>query len=104
MKLTLPNGAVLEGTEEQILQLCEMLGHKVAMYKSSSKGMIPIVGMPTPHIRNALLVEYKEWLESLRKLSNTEFVVALQKGAGHNKPILIDLAQELDIRVKNGEV
>jgi hypothetical protein len=102
IKVTLENGAVIEGTEAQITAVCAALGYSLPTYKSSTKGLLLIANMATPHIVNALLSEYRKWLDSLRGMSTPAILRHLKHGAGKDSPIIVNLAQELTKRVDKG--
>lgn len=82
MKLRLPNGMVLEGTEIQVRSTVRALGLDAnrlvegQYYDSASRGPILIEDMDTNHIRNAILKLYREWVSSLYHISDTRAVVS----------------------------
>lgn len=105
--VTLPTGMIISGTQEQVVETLNALGHKPdtyipGTYMSSSKGLIPIASMATPHIKNALLVEYRDWLDTLRTVDITVMVSELRQGAGASRPVIVALAQELVDRSAKG--
>lgn len=74
MKITLPNGAVLEGDEKQIDSVMKSLGYigtasdlSNYYYSKSTDSYLLIKTMPTPHLMNAVLKEYREWVSDLSK-------------------------------------
>lgn len=108
VKITLPNGLVVEGTPDQIQSLSEMLGFKTDLskthYNSSHKGWLLISEMETSHIKNALLKRYREWITKLGDDNNTSTTLAFRnvKNAVHtgpDDPTFIALYQELCKRV-----
>lgn len=77
-KYKFKNGAQVEGTVEQILEVAKSLGEIVDLsklegpkpkgfYVSESHGLIRIKDMNESHIRNALIKRSKEYYENLRK-------------------------------------
>lgn len=80
MKVTLPTGLVIEGTYDQLREALTSMGKAYLIpanphdptvyYNSSSKGWVKIKEMATPHLRNAILKRYAEWVEELRSLTN----------------------------------
>lgn len=102
IKITLPNGAVLEGLPEVVNKMLERLGiaEDGIHYRSETKGLIPIDSMDTRHIRNAILKQYTGWVESLRIVDDKKFVEELRRGAGAGNITLLALVKELTSRVK----
>lgn len=100
-------GLTITGTKQQVLDTVNKLGlasptkHLDGFYWSQSKGLTIISEMATAHIRNALLVEYRKWIDDLRGLSDTGFINTLKIGAGTNSTIQ-SLAQELSNRKDKG--
>lgn len=89
MKITLPNGLVLEGTPEQVQSTAKTLGFSLpgvsglgdgTYYNSSSKGYVKITEMQTTHLRNALLKYYKEWIDGLYTKTDQEVYQAIRTG------------------------
>lgn len=92
VKITLPNGLVLEGTIDQIQTVSAKLGYTTDLsrthYNSSHKGWLLISEMETSHIKNALLKLYREWITKLGEDNNTSTTQACRnvKLAVHNGP------------------
>jgi len=84
MEYTLPNGAKISGTLDQITTVAKALGYKVGNdgvhYNSSTKGLIRIVDMDSNHLKNALLKLHREWSESLKGLNGYNLTRALKDG------------------------
>ena len=89
MKITLSDGATLEGTVEQVTSVMSKLGYKPdpnVFYLSESKGLVHISDMATQHIKNAVLKIYRSWVEGLSDTSVsddaglTTFLHALEVG------------------------
>lgn len=74
MKVTLPNGLVVEGTDIQVLETLAKLGYDSILgteyYHSSSKGLIKISEMETTHLRNAILKIYAQWVSDLHSITD----------------------------------
>ena len=78
MKITLPTGAVVEGTPEQVTEILNFLNatpNPTLYYKSESRGYILIKEMDTNHLRNAILKQVKEWTSYLYTLTDPREVV-----------------------------
>lgn len=77
MKITLANGMILEGTDEQVVSVMEKMGVSGdgIFYRSDSKGLVLIKEMQSLHLRNAILKIYKEWIDSLYVLPEPKDVV-----------------------------
>ena len=62
--ITLPNGLVISGTHDQIIDAAGRLGYSnpfdTQYYNSSTRGLIRIDGMESRHLRNALLKMLRE--------------------------------------------
>jgi hypothetical protein len=107
MTVTLPDGITITGSKTQIAAVLTKLGEDgskytpTGFYWSSSKGLVDIESMATPHIKNALLLEYKQWVEDLRRMTDIQFINTLKIGAGANS-VIQSLAQELNNRQTNG--
>jgi hypothetical protein len=87
MKYKFKNGAEVDGTLDQILEIAKSLGEVVDLgklgavpvgyYQSEHKGIIKISDMADVHIRNALLKMSRKWFEALGKetgLTNSQFM------------------------------
>ena len=80
MKVTLPNGMVVEGSPEQVKQVASFYGIKNLVgddqyYYSESKGeLLLIYNMNTSHLRNAILKFYREWTEKLSEIKNPQLL------------------------------
>lgn len=102
VKVVLPNGIEVSGTAEQIKDTLTKLGYSGndgIYYMSKSKGLLKISEMHTGHIRNAMLEIYREWSESLSKLSEKDLLTALSRGPVDNITFLAML-KEYANRVK----
>jgi hypothetical protein len=77
MKVTLADGMVLEGTQEQIESVLGKMGvaGDELFYKSDSKGLVLIEEMQSIHLRNAILKMYAQWVDSLHKIAEPKEVV-----------------------------
>lgn len=60
-------------------------------YVSATHGVMKIKDMHPAHLRNAILARYEEWLESLRKVGDTEFLAALEEGPSYLLPLVFEL-------------
>jgi hypothetical protein len=103
LKFTLPNGMIIEGTPDQVLDAATKLGYRVPVagkgtedwYYSETNGTyIPISGMALPHIKNALLKLYRDWVADLS--SEKDFAKLLKLiHDGPTEPVMIGLIKEL---------
>lgn len=103
MKITLPNGAIVEGTVDQINVIAKAYGIKDAFdpaqyYHSDHKGWILIATMDTNHIKNAMLKMYRTWVTNLSTVENTRDLV-LQMRNGPSDKTFTALLTELTKRV-----
>jgi len=83
MRVVLPNGLVLEGSESQVVSTARQLGFSLAkdFYLSESKGYVHIKNMNTTHLRNAILKQYRGWVASLSVIRNPRILVtAMMEG------------------------
>jgi hypothetical protein len=97
IKITLPNGLTVEGTPEQVNQVATGLGfgygsvvnvNPSLYYSSDSKGLVRIDGMELHHLRNAVLKMYKEWVDSLYKITDTQELVRNIVNGNENKTFI----------------
>ena len=97
MKYTLPNGAVVEGTQDQIVAIAKVMGHTPnfrGFYNSETHGLIEISTMNVGHMRNALLKKYRAWVESLSaETDNHNLLQAIRRGPTTDTE-LVDLLTE----------
>lgn len=95
MKITLPNGITIEGTEEEVRRVVK--NQDKGMYLSESSGLIPIEDMETNHIMNALCKEIKKYTDSISRDDISEFL------DGINDPdeneVMFALKNELENRL-----
>jgi hypothetical protein len=80
MKITLPNGLVIDGDQEQIADVLKKLGFDGVLgngvyYFSETKGPVLITGMHTMHLRNAILKFYQKWVDSLHEIKNPALLI-----------------------------
>ncbi len=79
LKVTLPNGIVIEGSQDQIKDTLKKLGIEGfgdgTYYYSSSRGIVKITDMHTTHLRNAILRYYQDWVNNLHKITNPRELV-----------------------------
>lgn len=84
MKITLPNGAVVEGTPDQIAVIARSfgvsLGNDGVYYNSTSRGLIKITDMDDTHLANAIRKQYREFAASLSSKSGRDLVLTLRNG------------------------
>jgi hypothetical protein len=109
MKYQFKNGASVDGTVDQILSIAKSLGETVDLskfeglprgyYKSSSKGVMRISEMTSPHLRSALLKKSRAHFEelSLKKTASNREFCRLYVGLAEN-PEVEDLFTELSKR------
>lgn len=82
-RVTLPNGMVIEGTPDQLIDMVKKLGMEDVIdlrsgyYKSSTQGWVKISEMNTMHLRNAILKQYKEWVDDMHKIKNPRELVKM---------------------------
>jgi len=66
--------------KDQVLETATKLGYslpKSEYYLSETKGLVKIKEMNTTHLRNAILKEYREWVQGLSSISNPRNLVNL---------------------------
>lgn len=105
MKLTLPNGLTVEGTETQVRDIARSLGYVAAVptendglhYKSSTHGLMLIRDMNTRHVVNAIRKLYRAEAEAL-STDRVTLVQALRAGVGSKNVTLLALINELQAR------
>ena len=101
VKVTLTNGMTVEGTESQVVDLAHKLDVGIRgsdFYQSESKGWIQISTMASMHIKNALLKQYKAWIDSLyAETYIATFVDTLINGISRDN-VAISLLKELNKR------
>lgn len=104
MKTILSNGAVIEGTPEQIMELFSKrpdLRPRGPVYNSKTHGTILISGMETHHIKNALLNKYKEWIGGLYAITDPgELAATIVDGPGEEGSEFHHLLAELSRRTE----
>lgn len=111
MKYTFKNGAVVEGTVDQILSVAKSLGETVNLsklgdiprgyYNSEHHGIMKISGMNEGHLRNALTKRAKNHFESLSKKTQLTTEKYLLEFVGYGEDAVSqDLISELTRRVK----
>lgn len=97
MKVTLKNGMVLEGTADQVTEAAKKLGEDVSSlyYKSSNGETYLISEMASPYLRNAILKQYRDWVNSLQghKMSNSDFLRTIGEGPKNGE--ILSLMKEL---------
>lgn len=77
VKITLPDGTQVEGDKDDVRGLLEAAGHikrGVPYYYSSTRGLMEVSKMPTPHIKNALLKIYREWASALSMETDPQLI------------------------------
>lgn len=87
-KLILKDGTSVEGTGEELAAFANRAKDSVEfgpygnvlLYKSESRGLIPIKGMNKYHLRNAMCKIYREWVSTLNNLEPDEFMTSLELG------------------------
>lgn len=91
-ELKLEDGTVVTGTAEELVEILAKMGAaKRGMYFSKSKGVLmDIEGMNKAHVRNALLVIYREWAAQLSGLHDMSLIEALRNGPADN-PTFVNL-------------
>lgn len=99
MRVTLSDGMVLEGTQEQIVDVMKRMGLSGdgMFYRSESKGLMVIKEMQSIHLRNAILKMYSEWVDSLHKIAEPKAVVKSILD-GPNDPTWLAMVKELNSR------
>lgn len=110
MKYTFKNGATVEGTVEQVLNVAKSLGEIVNLkgqtpegyYDSEHSGLMKISDMDIRHIRNAMLKRVRKNVEILTKktnLSEMDFRDKFWSLLGDDD-ILENLDNELENRIR----
>jgi hypothetical protein len=94
MKITLPNGLSVEGTQEQLEEILVKLGYDNLLgdekyYFSDSKGPVLITEMNTMHLRNAILKFYETWVNNLHSIANPKLLVEKLQNGIDNKTWLV---------------
>jgi len=99
MKVTLKDGLVLEGSQEQVMETMEKLGLKGdgVFYNSGTMGLLVIKEMQSLHLRNAILKMYTEWVDSLHKIAEPKEVVTKILN-GMDDPTFVAMLKELNSR------
>ena len=104
-KLTLPSGAVIEGTPDEIAQILgkvDTLDHLVGFYRSDTDGYISITEMHNLHVRSAIAKKYRDWVKDLNELHPRDFIEAVRMGL--DDPEFIELCTELARRKARGQL
>ena len=97
-KVTLPNGVTVEGTAAQITEIAKTLGYPSTMfYSSSTQGLVAITGMAKPHLKNAVIKLYREWVEALSKTDDVTFLKRMEQGPADNA-VLVAMLEEFGKR------
>jgi len=91
--ITLPNGVVLIGDEEEVRKVATGSGyvaegklarmpHRHGMYFSESRNeYIPVHEMNTIHLRNAILRYYADWVNGMHKIDDPQILIQrMQQG------------------------
>lgn len=104
MKITLPNGLILEGELEQIKDVASKLGVPLTgsnthYFSESHGGFIKITDMQTNHLRNSILKMYKEWINSLYDVSLTPRQLYRKLYDGPSDQTLVSMVRELNNRL-----
>lgn len=77
LTVRLDSGAEVSGTMTQVSKTLQSLGYAIAglgkTYKSESDGEVLIATMATPHIRNAMAKQLREYADSLTRLTDKTF-------------------------------
>lgn len=93
-KVTLPNGVTVEGTPTQITEIAKTLGYPASMfYNSSTQGLVAISGMAKPHLKNAIIKLYREWVEALSRTDDVTFLKRIEEGPSDNA-VLVAMLEE----------
>lgn len=103
-KLTLPSGATIEGTPEEIaviLEKTDTLAHLEGFYLSESKGYVSISEMHPIHLRNAVVKKYRAWVNEL-SLDPAVCIDSIRDGIDDKE--FIELCVELGRRKARGEL
>jgi hypothetical protein len=87
IKVVLVDGTHIEGSLVNVTRTLGALGFDTThlfdtnvWYYSDSRGWVAIQEMATPHIKNAIVKRYEEWLVQLKALSPREMAKALVNG------------------------
>jgi len=103
-RITLTTGVVVEGEGKALYDTLRALGVHLLddgrHYVSESKGIIVIKDMPTPHLRNAIFKQYREWLESVATSKDSDAVVLHHLEAGPQHKTMLGLVEEFTKRVR----
>jgi len=99
MKVTLPDGMIIEGSVDQIRKTLEKLGLSGdgLFYNSGSRGLVLIKEMQSLHLRNAILKMYNQWVDSLHRIVEPKEVVD-EILDGNTDPTFVAMLQELASR------
>lgn len=101
LSITLPTGVKIEGSGPELSKVLETLGVKRiddgAHYTSTSKGVIKISDMATPHIRNAICKMYREWADDLSVVKDTQKFTSMMRNGPSDKTMMA-LIKELATR------
>lgn len=87
VKVVLSDGLTLEGSPFNVSQTLSAMGISFTgvfdtdiWYYSDSRGWVTITSMATPHIKNAIVKRYDEWLVNLKSLTPKQMADALING------------------------
>lgn len=84
--ITLPNGIKLTGTQASVVDTAKKLGYgdplKGMHWSHTRQEFVPIAGMNQVHIKNSVLLQYREWIDNVLAKAATpaDFVRLIQEG------------------------
>jgi hypothetical protein len=98
--IKLASGATFTGTTSEVEDFAKKMGipidgkNDLFYYSKSKDEYLWIPSMATEHIRNAILVHYRGWLDELQKAAPKPFIDALVNGPASD-PVLVRLMKEM---------
>lgn len=99
MKHVFKSGLIVEGTKEEIKLIAKALGESISpIYKSATKGDIPVDEMNEIHLRNAILLHLRDYFIQ-KNFKNLDLKSFLNNIEEFNNDVLIILINELKRRI-----
>jgi hypothetical protein len=104
-RVILKSGVVVEGDGPALYETLRALGMNAfdngLHYLSATKGVLLIRDMDTKHLRNAILKQYREWLEGLTKDKDMSDATVLHHlNIGPQAETMVALVEEFASRVR----
>lgn len=100
IKHTFKSGLTVEGTKEEVKLVAKAIGESISpIYKSSSKGDVPVDEMNEIHLRNAILLHLRDYFtqKNFKNMDNESFIDNVEE---INDDVIKMLMDELKRRVE----